>query len=275
MKTSWLVCVAALVALNGCGRAAPEVGETPDPKLESMINQQAETAAPGSEMVTKTLFRGIGYDKGDSQDFRVELQAGQCYVFVGAADETVGALQLFLWDPSESRVESDRSKKREALMQYCPKETGTFKLQGKIGKGAGHFAIGVFGKEAPEKPVVEAPKDDKLDLEKMITDEATATAPGATQVGNFYTGTASKNDFFVQLEKGTCYWFIGAAQKGVDDYYIYLWDQNNKRMGETKASSNKAQFGHCAEKSSMYRVQVKVDSDKDEVKLGIFAKKGK
>lgn len=275
MKSAVAAIAVFATGMIGCRAAAPEVGVTPDPQLESMVQQQAETAAPGSEMVTDTLFRGVGYDKGEFQDFRVELQSGQCYIFVGAGDETIGALQLFVWDPDNSRVASDRSKKREALAQLCPETTGTYKLQGKIGRGAGHFAIGVFGKEAPEKPAEAAPADDKADLEKIINDEAAATAPGAAQLGNFYTGTATKSDFYVQLEKGTCYWFIGAAQPGVDDYYIYLWDPSNKRIGETKADSNKAQFGHCAEKSAMYHVQVKVDDDEDAVKLGVFAKKNK
>lgn len=264
-----------LLALAACGHEAPPVSPTPDPQIESMINQQAETASPGSELVSEALFRGVSYDKGESQDFHVELTAGQCYIFVAAADEGVRGLQLTVWDPSNKRVAGDKSRTREALTQTCPSETGSYKFQGKVLKGAGHWAIGVFGKEAPEKKTVEEPKEQKADLEKMISEEAASVAPEAKQVGNFYTGTSTKSDFYVQLDKGTCYWFIGAAQPGVDDYYIYLWDQNNKRIGETKASTNKAQFGHCAKDSSMYHVQVKVDDDKDEVKLGIWGKKQK
>ncbi len=275
MKSPVLFASGVALSLLACRGEAPEVGATPDPQLDSMVNQQAESAAPGSVMVNDVLLRGVGYDRGESQDFHVELTAGQCYVVVGAADETVTSLHLLMWNPANKRVAMARPKGREALVQHCPEETGSYKIQGKIGKGAGHFAIGVFGKEAPEKVVKEEPKENKADLEKIIKDDASSMAPGAEQVGNFYTGTAKKNEFFVQLDKGTCYWFIGAAQKGVDDYYIYLWNQEGKRMGESKADSNKANFGHCAKESSMYKVQVKVDDDNDEVKLGVFAKKGK
>lgn len=276
MNKALTLAFPVLLSLAACGREAPAVSPTPDPQIESMINQQAETASPGSEMVSETLFRGVGYDKGESQDFHVELTAGQCYIFVGAADEGVKGLQLTIWDPGNKRVAGDKSRTREALTQHCPSETGSYKFQGKVLKGAGHWAIGVFGKEAPEKAApAEEPKEKKADLEKMIGDEAASVAPEAKQIGNFYTGTSSKSDFYVQLDKGTCYWFIGAAQPGVDDYYIYLWDQNNKRIGETKANSNKAQFGHCAKDSAMYHVQIKVDDDKDEVKLGVFGKKQK
>ncbi len=43
----------------------------------------------------------------------------------------------------------------------------------------------------------------------------------------------------------------------------------------TSTDSNKANIGHCAKDSSMYKVQIKVDSDEDEVKLGVFSKKSK
>jgi hypothetical protein len=276
MKSTALLGTFAFAFLVACRGEAPEVGATPDPQIDSMVNQQAESAAPGSVMVSETLLRGVGYDKGELQDFHVEMTAGQCYVIVGAADETVTSLHLTVWDPANKRVGQDRSKSREALVQHCPKETGSYKIQGKIGRGAGHFAIGVFGKEAPEKAAAaEEPKADKADLEAIINADAESIAPGAKQDGKFYTGTAKKSEFYVQLEKGTCYWFIGAAQPGVDDYYLYLWNQEGKRLTESKADSNKANIGHCAKDSSMYKVQIKVDDDSDEVKLGIFSKKGK
>ena len=282
MERAHLSIACVMTLAMACRGAPPEVGATPDPQLESMINQQAESAAPGSVMVNEALFRGVAYDRGEFQDFRIELVKGNCYVFVAASDQTATALHLFVWDPEDKKVADDKSKTREALAQTCPKQTGTYKVQGKVARGAGHFAIGVFGKEAPEGAVAEAepeppkePEKVKLDLEKIINEEAGAVAPGTKQVGNFYNGTSAKSEFFVELEKGNCYWFIGAAQAEVKDYYIYLWDGDQKRIGETKAEGNKAQFGHCVKESGMFRVQMKVDDANDTVKLGIFGKKQK
>ena len=115
------------------------------------------------------------------------MQAGLCYWLVGAGDGGVGAFTITAWDPSDDRVGSDKSKTREALVQHCPSKTGSYKFEGKVARGAGHFAIGVFAKEAPE--AAEAPADSgpqKADLEKLIAEEAAAVAPSATQVGNFY-----------------------------------------------------------------------------------------
>jgi hypothetical protein len=250
------------------------VNPTPSPEIDSLIQQQAETAMPGSQQIAEQLFRGVAYDKGGSQDFRIELEQGKCYGFVGAADPGVERLEIFLWDPGDSRIDSNKSKTREAFVQYCADKTGTYRFQAKVGRGAGHFAVGVFGKDAPEK--APEPTVAKMDLEKIIEDEAGSVAPGATRLGNFYKATTEKADFYVQLDKNTCYWFIGAATEAVDDYYIYLWDQKKTRIGETKADTNRAHFGHCAESSAMYHLQVKVDDADDEVKLGVYAKaKGK
>ena len=279
--TSRGLVLGTLFLLTACRGAPPEVGATPDPDLESMINQQAESAAPGSVMVNEPLFRGVAYDRGEFQDFRVELSAGNCYVVVGAADETAKVLHLFVWDPNNDKVADDKSKSRQALAQLCPKRTGTYKIQGKVAKGAGHFAIGVFGKEAPEGAEPTEPegppepaKPAKLDLEKVINEEAAAVAPGTKQVGSFYSGTSSKSEFFVELQKDNCYWLIGAAQVEVKDYAIFLWSEE-KRIGEAKSDGNKAQFAHCVKESGMYRVQMKVDNADDVVKLGIFGKKQK
>jgi hypothetical protein len=156
MERAHLSVACVMTLAMACRGAPPEVGATPDPQLESMINQQAESAAPGSVMVNEALFRGVAYDRGEFQDFRVELVKGNCYVFVAASDQTATALHLFVWDPEDKKVADDKSKTREALAQTCPKQTGTYKVQGKIARGAGHFAIGVFGKEAPEGAVAEA-----------------------------------------------------------------------------------------------------------------------
>jgi hypothetical protein len=281
MKTSFLALALAGALSIGCRGEAPPVSPTPSPELESMIDQQAESAAPGSEKVG-ALFRGVAYDRGEFEEFRVEVEAGQCYYFVAAGDPTIEVFQLSVWDGKSKRpVEDEKAKGREALVKFCPKETGVSRFRGKVGRGAGHFAIGVFKKVAPQEQA--EPVDQGMDLEKVINDEAASVAPGSTLV-NMYTtktcgsgsaGKCEEHDFYVQLERGTCYWFIGAAQKHVDDFYIYLWDPKNKRVGENKAKANKAQFGHCATDSGMFHVQAKLDDATKPAKVGVFAQKQK
>lgn len=259
----------AFSLLAACRGEAPPVSPTPSPELESLIQQQAESAAPGSEQVG-ALYRGIAVDHGEFEDFRVEVESGQCYYFVAAGDPTIEVFHLMVYKEDSKRpVSDDKQKGREAMTRYCPEKTQVAKFRGKVGRGAGHFAIGVFKKPNNEAVATE----EKLDLDAIIKADAETAASGSTLV-NLYESKGEKTDLYVQLEKGTCYWFIGAAQKQVDDYYIYLWDQQKKRLGETKADGNKAQFGYCATAAGMYHLQIKVDDASDAVKLGVFAKRG-
>lgn len=264
-----LAPVSALVFLVACRGEAPPVAPTPSPELESMIKQQAESAAPDSEQVG-ALYRGVAYDRGEGDEFRVETEAGQCYTFVAAGDSTVEVFDLRVWGPKGKAPKArDKSKGREALTQYCPEETGVARFEGKVAKGAGHFAIGVFKKGAPEK--VEPVAEKGLDLDKIIQDEAAAAAPGA-KMEQMYTAKADKTDWYTQLKKGQCYWFIGAGQAEVDDFYLYVWDPKNNQIGKNKADGNKAQFGHCPEQDGMFHVQLKVDDTSHEAKVGVFSK---
>ena len=186
-----LLSFGSLASVVGC-KSAPEVAATPSPEIEQDVRSQAESAAPGSAMVGQ-LYRGIAYDKGEFSDFHVELEKGKCYYFSAAGDETVRSMGLYLWDPSDSRLDSDKSKTRKSFLQHCPKTTGSFKVEAKVLGGAGHYALGVFSKDAPEEEVAAAPPAPAgPDLEKVINDEASATAPGAVQVGNFYNAENGK-----------------------------------------------------------------------------------
>lgn len=269
MKHASSIVLASLLSVAAC-KSPPPVAPTASPDIEKRIETQASSAAPGSARLGE-LHRGVAYNRNEASDFRVELERGKCYWIVGSGDDTVEKLGIYLWDQDDSRVDSDRSRNASALVKHCPEKTGTFKFEVKVMAGAGHFAAAIYEKAADDTPPPPPPK--VVDLDAIIAAEAKANAPGATQVGELFAGSVGKNDWYTQLDKGTCYWFIGAGGDDIDDFYIYLWDPKNSRIGETKADDKKAVYGHCAEQSGMFHVQVKTDSGSEKYKLGIFAKK--
>ena len=269
-RSSFFASAVVIVASAGCGATPKQVSATPSPEIETSIKAQAASAAPETAMVGQ-LFRGTAFEKGGTQDWHVELNKGTCYWFIGQGDGGVERLGLSVWDTTGSKVTDEKSKTNSSVVQHCPKSTGTFKFEAKALRGNGHFAVGVFSKDAPPEPVVEAPK--APDLEKMINDDAAAQAPGATQVGKFLAAQNGKMDWYTSLSAGKCYWFIGAGGDDIDDFYIYLWDPSNTRIGEQKSTGHQATFGHCPKKDGMFKVQVKTDSSSEKFKLGIFEKK--
>lgn len=275
---------ALLLGAAGCAPPPSAIAAAPPPEIETKIKEVVTAAAPGAEPVGN-LFRGSGQD-GAFADFHVEMESEQCYWLVGVGEEAVKELSLTVWDSKDDRVRSERSDTRVAVIQHCPTKTETFKFEGKIAGGAGHFAIGIFTKEAPEAPKEpkkagdpDAPPPKKVELEKVIATEAQAIATGVKQVGKFYKSKGEKSTFFIELDAGICYWMVSAAQAGNEDFKIYLWDQDGKRLGMSKSEPNDkaiqtAHIGYCPKDKAMYHVELKTSEETDDVQLGIYAKAG-
>jgi hypothetical protein len=272
-----VLALSLAAAAVGCGGKRHQIAKEPSPGIDAGVESQ-RSAFSEAEPVGE-LHRGSIDRTGTGQQFRVEMEVGQCYYLVGQGDDQVQKLALYLWDGTGSRVASEGSSSNTVVLSHCPESTGLYKFESKVKEGAGHFAVGVFKKPNTAKAVVETPAepakvDRGLALEKIITAEAAAVAAGATQKGTFYkAGAVEVTDWYIELQKGQCYWFIGAATDEVDDYYIYLWDPANVRIGQTKADTNKATFGHCPVKTGMFHLQVKVDDEDGAVRLGVFEKK--
>jgi hypothetical protein len=257
------------------GDPPPAVGAEPSTELESMIQTKADAQAPGAERVGD-LLRGVGKDEGERADFKVPLQEGACYAIIAAGDPTVSGLTLSIWDKHTFRAGHDAADGREAFVELCAEHSAEYQVQGKIGGGAGHFAIAVFKKSGggPETAGGAPPVTNEADIEKVIKDDAKSAAADAKQLGGFYTAKDGKNDYYVELQKDVCYWFIarGTADR---DFKLTLWDGRNGRIDQIDASGGRAQVAHCAGEKNMYHVQVKTSGEGGAVKLGVFSSASK
>ncbi|MCS6913554.1 MAG: hypothetical protein RMK29_18710 [Myxococcales bacterium] len=108
--------------------------------------------------------------------------------------------------------------------------------------------------------------------------QAAAAAPGATRVGPFYQGFANKeddrSDWYLPLTPGTCYWFSGAGGPGVQKLYLYLWDQNGKRVADIKPSGPMALLAYCPTVGGMYHLQAKSASGHGPYTVGVYQRAG-
>jgi hypothetical protein len=137
MKLPWLLVVA------GCATTTEMVPVVP---LTSVIDQQMAAQAPDARRMRDFL---IG--QGERTDFVVNLEAGRCYWFSGAADAEVERLSMYLWGPpSGHRLADSRPHSRNTTLGYCPMMSGNYKFQAKI-EGEGRYLVGVY--EKPGAPV--------------------------------------------------------------------------------------------------------------------------
>lgn len=263
-----------LTGLFACKGPPPQVAPTAAPWIDAEVENQAQQSQPGVARDGE-LFRGVAYEEDGFTDWRVMLDASKCYWFSGVGDQTVERLSLYLWDPNDKRITSNRSKNARSVIFHCPEVTGMYKLQAKVADGAGHYAVGVYSKEAPPKaappPVEEKAKGP--DLGALLDAEAASIAPGATRVGPHLAGSGEDmTEWPVALEPNTCYFFIGIGGEGVKELSMYLWGPDRKRITENRADANKSQIGHCATQGGMFKVQAKVTSGEGDYKVGVYAK---
>lgn len=271
-----LLALAPVAALaTGCGRERIAVSPEPPRDLEARAETEAKASAQGGERVGDTL-RGVAHHSDAFTDWRVQLEAGQCYWFGYAGDAGVEKFSMYIWDPKDKRLDSARGKPPQGVFTHCAEQSGIYRVQGKVADGAGHYAVVVYKTKGPEKkpePVAKAPEKHDVDLAPIIEKKATQSAPGAKRSGDFVDGSAETSEFYTAMEAGKCYWIIGAGEPGkVKRLYLYLWDPKSKRVTENKSDSDTTMVGHCAKESGMYKYQLKVDSGSGIYKAAIYVK---
>jgi hypothetical protein len=262
-----------LLTLAACKTSIPLTPEPP-PGLDAEVEQLASTSAPGSVRVGE-LFRGSSPTQGQGQRFSVVLNKGQCYHLAGVGDGNIRALSLYLWDPDDSRAETERGPSNKTVLNHCPDKSGMHAFEVKPTSGNGHFALGVYSQDAPpaDPEPAPAPVPAGPDLAKIIEDEANASAPGAERVGEFFKDSSDKRDWFTALEAGQCYWWIGAGDPAtINELTLYLWDPQDTRITQSKSQSNKVTIGHCPTKSGMFKFQAAVSSGDGNYMVGLYKK---
>ena len=272
--------LAPLFSLTFACSHAPPVPSGPVPSSDTLIplvDAQALQTEPGGQRVAPH-FLGATTEEDGHIDWNLTLEAGFCYTVAGVGGQGVKHLYLYMWDPTDKRVATEKPERPSVNLRYCPDFSGSYRVQAKTGEGYGPLAVGVYAVAAPPKaaPPPPPPPPPVLDLSAVIEQQAAAVAPGAVRVGEFYRGVAAggndRSDWFTMLEPGRGYWFIGAGAPTVKELYLYLWNPQLQRVSDNRSSSNQSMIGHCPTVPGMYKVQAKVSSGKGEYQLGVYAK---
>ncbi|WP_394835992.1 hypothetical protein LVJ94_03680 [Pendulispora rubella] len=142
-----------LLGVLGCRpEEEPKTAAPPD-WLETQANDEGKVMSSdqhGQRM--GDVLRGIALRQDDHEEWTVELDGRRCYWFSGAGDETVKGMSLYLRDPDNRRASRrhERTSSR-VLLEYCPRVSGSYRLQAKVTSGHGHFAVTIFRSDVGEK----------------------------------------------------------------------------------------------------------------------------
>ena len=256
---------------SGCGHKPKvfHISKSAPPELEGAADQTAHASVPDGERIQPALF-GVAHAEDEETDYRLQLEAGQCYWFGWAGEASIQKFSVYLFDPTDKRLDSARGKPAQGVFSHCAKEPGIYRFQTKVNEGAGHYAVVLYRKKGvvPPPPAV-------VDLAATIEKQAATAAPGATRVGEFFSGNAETSDWFTPVQPGKCYWFIGAGEPGkVKHLSLYLWNDKGTRITDSRSPSEQAMVGYCAKdkETGMYKFQAKVELGKGEYKVGVYVK---
>jgi hypothetical protein len=142
-----LAIAVALMACESPRKAdAPEPEPLPDdPVLASIVTVARERA---SHMKAEGKPHRGELREGETRDLALVLKDPFCYGLLGAAGDGAEDLSLLLFDPTGVPVQRDASAGRRPTLglaePLCPPAPGLYRLEVRMVKGAGPFALGVY-----------------------------------------------------------------------------------------------------------------------------------
>jgi hypothetical protein len=236
--------------------------------------------------------------------FFVPMDAGRCYTVLGVGGPGVVDLDLFLFDPGNQRVALDRHYNNWPRINYCAAFPGNYRIEAKVKRGAGEAAIRAYyvspvvpvaqptsaaapaphpilvAAPPPAVVVIPPPPPGEVDpgpdtLSLAVDQQASVNAPGYQRVGAIYRGAGAeggRSDWYLPLEGGRCYMFIGAGGAGIRKLYLYLWGPDNRRAADRRTPFPLAVMPFCAPYHGSYHVQAKIDDGAGEYRLGVYVR---
>jgi hypothetical protein len=132
------------VATEAAPPPATTAGTTPPAPVEGGI--AARIATMGSANEGAAPLGELREGAGDLTDWYVVLEPAKCYWFIVAGGEGVERISLFAWDPNKKRVGKAKAEGPDAQLGHCPEAGGMYRVQAKVAKGEGAYALGVYAK---------------------------------------------------------------------------------------------------------------------------------
>lgn len=264
---------------------APQQGVAPPPPvqpadpLSRRLMELAGNYAPGSRLVGQ-IKRGAA-SRGDSVNYGYTLAPGHCYTIIAAGGPGATDIDLYLFDPNRRRVTSDRERNNFPHISHCAGLPGPYRVEVKMYRGDGPFALGVFdaqGGPAPQAPRVVAPMPaapPAVDpLLTRLAEVAAAVAPGSQAASQVFRGageTHARVDYPVNLQPGRCYTFIAVGAPGVTDLDLYVFDPNRSRVASDREANNFPHVSHCASLPAPYTIRVQMYRGSGPYVMQVFA----
>ncbi len=253
---------------QGGGRQQAQLDEA----TQSRLTQLDETLrAEGYSRISDPY--GEQYTQREDRMFALNLTQGTCYAFATLGGEGASDTDVFLVDGQGNELQKDVTTNLDALVRFCPSQTGSYQLRARMYGGQGPlFTVGYVrqGDGSTAQQTTTPPATNVI---------ATQSTAGAGLEENFrlldsdirargyqpygdqsrgQLGESETRDFTIQLEGGKCYAILGVGDNGVRDLDLLLKDESGRMIDEDVETDARPIVRVCPDDTGQYTMTVRM-----------------
>ncbi|MBW2460843.1 MAG: hypothetical protein JRH11_04300 [Deltaproteobacteria bacterium] len=257
-------------AAAGGGRQAAQL----DPTTAGRLEQLDQTlSAEGFQRVAEP--HGEQFANPDDSMTQLNLQGGSCYAFASLGGPGIRDSDVFLVDGQGNELARDVTPSVDALVRFCPDQTGTYQLRMRLYAGAGPvFTVGYLQQPQGATATGPEPQQPPPPAGNVMATTSTAgvgldenfrlldsdmRARGYLPHGNSTRGELGEGrsrDFSVDLEGGKCYAILGVGDNSVRNLDLVLKDSSGVTMDQDVEVDARPVVRVCPEQSGQYTMTV-------------------
>lgn len=226
--------------------------------------EDVEARAAALSMSAGEIARTVGVGRGERLDERIELEAGQCYLFVAQGSAGIDDVAIRLW-ADESLLVADLAGRPTAWVLHCAEASVGVKLSIEVIAGSGRLRIAGFtaAREDVDPALVGPPllpHEPALTIEAAMrwTDQQLARAgyDPAEVLLECEIGVGERRRREVRLESGECAVVSALSGPGVQDLDLEILDPDGKLVAGDSTLGPSALVRFCASTAGGHEVSL-------------------
>jgi len=245
-----------------------------DPGTQGRLGQLDDTLRQeGFQRISEPY--GEQYAQREDRMFALNLSQGTCYAFASLGGEGARDTDVFLVDGQGNELEKDVTTSLDAVVRFCPSQSGAYQLRARMYSGAGPlFTVG-YVQQAQNTDVAQNPTPTPPVENVMATQstgaagveenfrllDADIRARGYQPYGDQSRGQLAESatrDFAMQLEGGKCYAILGVGDNGVRDLDLILKDDSGRTLDQDVETDARPIVRVCPQATGQYTMTVRM-----------------
>lgn len=212
---------------------------------------------------------GIVLNESQDQERPLQLQQGFCYAFASLGGQGTEDTDLAVLDGNGETMQQDVRTDRDAVVEYCPAATGTYRLRALLYRGSGPVFVAGWVQQRqqatntqPEPTQVIGDAEQSQGVEQRFALlEADILARGYETFGERANGQlqqAGERDLQLELEGGKCYAIVAVGGNGVRDLDLSLIDPGGREVDADAGTDARPIVRTCPDDSGHFLMKVKM-----------------